>query len=205
MARDDSGDFGELLASHRPQRKLGRVEQHVRHIDDQPAGRIPSLENRVELEQELGAKLRLARLRLAPSLWRRAPDRPGRRFSALRSPVSDDPFRCWPLPALRRFPVSGDPLRFGGSQARLVLAFQTIRLGLGRGGLRIILPLHALGLVSCGDPACSASRVTRSVSDWPRQCARFACASRSAPTRRSVASCSSSIFLTVMIRASSAI
>ena len=62
VPRDDAGHFRQLLPSCRLKRELGRIEQDIRHVHDQASGRVTSLENGVELDQQPCSQLRLLRL-----------------------------------------------------------------------------------------------------------------------------------------------
>src|SRR4029077_15540360 len=57
MRKDDAGNFGELLARAGLERVAAGVEENVRHIDDEAAGGVASLQNGIELIEKLGAKL----------------------------------------------------------------------------------------------------------------------------------------------------
>ena len=59
MREDDAGDFGELFAGAGLERVATSVKEHVRHIDDEPAGGVARLQNGIQLAEKLGAKLGL--------------------------------------------------------------------------------------------------------------------------------------------------
>jgi len=57
MSEDDAGNLGELFPRAGLERVAASVKEHVRHIDDETAGGVASLQNGIELAEELGAKL----------------------------------------------------------------------------------------------------------------------------------------------------
>ena len=70
IGEHDAADLGQLFTRHRTQRLLARIEENVRHVDDQPASGVASLEDGVELLQQLGAELLLFTLGLLELLIR---------------------------------------------------------------------------------------------------------------------------------------
>src|SRR6267142_5034251 len=57
MREDDAGDFGEFFARARLERVAAGVKKNVRHVDDEAASGVASLQNGIELTEELGTKL----------------------------------------------------------------------------------------------------------------------------------------------------
>src|SRR5579859_6135111 len=57
VGEENSGNFGQLFARAGFERGTPRVEEHVRHIDDEATGGVTSLQNGIELFQELRAQL----------------------------------------------------------------------------------------------------------------------------------------------------
>src|SRR6266478_2962793 len=57
MREDDAGNFGEFFAGTGLEGVAAGIEEHVRHVDDEAAGRVASLQNGIELTEKLGAKL----------------------------------------------------------------------------------------------------------------------------------------------------
>src|SRR5438270_4067415 len=49
VSNQNACDFRKLLPRTRPQRVLSRVEQHIRHADDEPSCGIAGLQNRIQL------------------------------------------------------------------------------------------------------------------------------------------------------------
>src|SRR5258708_167120 len=70
MRQHNTRNLRQLLTRPRLQRIAPRVEQHIGHVHNQPARRIPRLQNRIQLRKQLRAKLRLFRFRLRRSLPR---------------------------------------------------------------------------------------------------------------------------------------
>src|SRR5947208_110261 len=58
MRENDAGNFGELFARAGLERVAAGVKEHVRHVDDEAASGVASLQNGIELIEKLGAKLR---------------------------------------------------------------------------------------------------------------------------------------------------
>src|SRR5262249_31751664 len=70
MGENDPGDLSQLFTGTRLERVTARIEEHIGHIDDQAPGAVASLQDRIELSEQLCAKLSLFRLGLRGSLTR---------------------------------------------------------------------------------------------------------------------------------------
>src|SRR6266436_7020526 len=57
VGKENSRDFGELFAGSGLECGASGIEEDVRHIDDEAAGRVASLQNGIELLQELPSQL----------------------------------------------------------------------------------------------------------------------------------------------------
>ena len=124
---------------------LAVSNKHVRHIDDQAARCIPSFENRVELQQQLGAKLRPFGLGLR--LFFSGTLQVGLCGDSLSFVLLLQTIRfcCWPRRAGVVFLFQA--IRFGlrSQSPSVVLPPQAICFGLSGGGLRVGIALHPLG------------------------------------------------------------
>src|SRR5438309_8709114 len=57
MRENDAGNFGELFAGAGLEGVAAGVKEHIRHVDDEAASGVASLQDGIELIEELGAKL----------------------------------------------------------------------------------------------------------------------------------------------------
>jgi len=138
MREDDAGNFASFSRGAGLERVAASVKEHVRHIDDEAAGGVARLQNRIQLAEKLGAKLGLFGLGLRGGAARFFGFRPRRHAAVLaRKP-------CLLRLGRRQLarPAAGLRPRRWPSRLRLLAS------GVLGGFLRFLL--HAHGFSLCG-------------------------------------------------------